>query len=229
MHLGVNCTVLGMDEPIAGVKLQELKTEIGKCQDLMFGQVRRFFDAGVIGKIARRGDNDAPDISPEPGGNERRIRQMADAECNIHTFVHQVYESVEQKKPGRDGRVEIEEVVKHRPEYFLSEDRWCRDRQNSAGGGTLAPCKHVRFFQVSQHPAAGGRIALACFAQLEGAGRTVQEFNPYMRLQEAQGTAHRRRRSFEAAGRAGEATLVDRSDEDFHCINAVHLFCRSSG
>ncbi|PII39199.1 hypothetical protein T190_09665 [Sinorhizobium meliloti CCBAU 01290] len=44
-----------------------------------------------------------------------------------------------------------------------------------------------------------------------------------MRFQEAQGATHRRRRALQAAGRPGEAALVDRRDENFHCIDAVHI------
>lgn len=61
----------------------------------MLCQVGGLVDAGMVGKIARRGDDDAPHVAAEPGGNVRGIRQMANAQRQVDALVDEIDEPVE--------------------------------------------------------------------------------------------------------------------------------------
>jgi hypothetical protein len=54
----------------------------------------------------------------------------------------------------------------------------------------------------------------------------MQQFNPDMRLQEGNRPADRRRRPPQPARRSGQAALVERGNEHFHRIDAVHRLFR---
>jgi len=67
-----------------------IETQMGESHDLVFGQICRLLDVWMARKIAGRSDHNVPDVATEADRNERRIRQMANAQSNIDAFLHQV-------------------------------------------------------------------------------------------------------------------------------------------
>ena len=192
-NFGANWTVRGMVEPFAGVKLQEFEAKIREGDDLLLGQIGGLPDARVIGQIAGRSDHDAPDIAAEADGDERGVRQMADAQGDVDALIDQVDGPVQQEEANRNGRIEIEKIVDNRPQYLLAGDRRRRNGQCPAGGGAFARGEHVGLLQLDQHPPTGSRIALTRFAQLERPGGPMQQLDPDMGFQKGERAADRGR------------------------------------
>src|SRR5439155_5502099 len=57
-----------------------IETQMGEGHDLVFGQICRLLDARMACKIAGRTDHNMPDVATEADRDERRIRQMANAQ-----------------------------------------------------------------------------------------------------------------------------------------------------
>ena len=127
-----------------------------------------------------------PDVATEADGDERRIRQMADAQSNVDAFVHQVDLAVEEEKLGRNGRMEVEEIVQDRPQHLLPADRRRRNGQHPTWRGALTDSEHVGFLEIDQHPPTGDCVAFSRFAQLERSSRSMQQLDADMGFQKGQ-------------------------------------------
>ena len=118
---------------------------------------------------------------------------MGDAQGDVDALVDQVDGPVQQEEAGRNGRMEIEEIVDDRPQYLLAADRRRRNGQHPAGRGAFARGEHVGLLQLDQHPPTGSRVALARFAQLERPGGSMQQLDPDMGFQKGERAADRGR------------------------------------
>ena len=118
---------------------------------------------------------------------------MADAQGEIDPFLDQIDEAIQQEKPSRNGRIEIEKIVEDGPQHLLATDWRRRKGQHSARGRAFACSEHVGFLEIDEHPAAGRSIAFARLAQFQRTRCPMQQFNTDMRFQKCQRPTDRRR------------------------------------
>ena len=159
----------------------------------MVGKIGGFVDAGLVGEIAGRSDDDASDIAAEADDDERGVGQIGDAQGDIDAFVDQIDVPVQEEEPHRNGRVEIEKIVDDRPQHLLPQDRGCRNGQCPTRSGPFARGEHVGLLQLDQHPSTGNHVARPRFAQLERPGGSMQQLDPDMGFQKGKRTADRSR------------------------------------
>ncbi len=136
-------------------------------------------------------------------------------------------QAIEEKKPDRNGRVEIEKIIQDGTKYFLPRIGGDEIVNIPRGAERSPPASMSASSRSVSTRRQGGRIALACSLSLRVAVVSMQKFDADMRFQEAQGANSPPWASASAGGRPGQAAFVDRGDENFHCIGCGPLFCRS--
>jgi hypothetical protein len=86
----------------------------------------------------------------------------------------------------------LDEVVEYGPQHILAGGDRCRNREQASRRRAFVGHQQIGFLEFSQDAPAGGRIALAGFAQLDGAGGPVQQSGPRVLFEEGDRPAHRR-------------------------------------
>jgi hypothetical protein len=131
----------------------------------MLGQIGRLDDAGVLGQIARRSDDDPLDVAAHPHRDHRGVRQLADPQGHIDPLLDEVGVAVQQDQIHRNGRIGFKIGVDNRPQDFLAADRRSGDRQSAARSRAFIQDAQVRLLQIDQDASTGGRVAFSRFAE----------------------------------------------------------------
>src|SRR5262249_42030777 len=97
-----------------------------------------------------------------------------------------------------------------------------RQRERAAWQRAFSGNADIDFLELGDHTPTRSDIALPFLAELDRACRSVQQLAAGPLLEERDGAADRGRRAAKLAAGGREAPLVDRDDEDFHGIKAIH-------
>jgi len=73
-------------------------------------QVRGLSNDGVGRQVGRRSDDDPAHVVADAGGDERGVRQPADAGRDVDALIDQAHRAVQQQPRGQEGMV-VEEIV----------------------------------------------------------------------------------------------------------------------
>jgi len=135
---------------------------MGRCDDLMIGQVTRLLDAWMLCEVTWCSDYDAADFT-DADRDQCRISETGYAERDIGAFINQPNLSIEQVKPQGHSGVSVDESVDDRSDQFARVDRR-RQRHNAARCRPLARGDFVGLCEVAQDPTADDDVTFACFA-----------------------------------------------------------------
>ena len=185
-------------------------------------EIRGLPDRRPFGEITRRGRHHPPYLA-DLGRDQPGIRQMRDAERDIHALIGQPDDTVEQQIPHLHVLLLGQELVDDGPQDARAEHHRRGHRQQSARRRLRAGRREIGLLQVRQDPPARDRVALAGLAQPQRPRRPVQQFHPDLVLEKSDRPGDRRGRAVQPPRRPRQAAFIDRGNKSPDRVDPVQF------
>ena len=169
----------------------------------------------------RRGADHRTDLA-HLEGMEAAFGELSDADRDIHRFVGQVHQAVDQQRVDRHLAMGGEVLGDQRNQEQFAEHHRRGDRQVSADAQAAAGGQFLRFLDFQKDAPAVLHIAPAGFGQPQAAGIARQQQGAEAFLQGGDGTGRARRRHAQQPGAAGEALRLGHRQQHLHFLEPVH-------
>ena len=100
-------------------KAPGVAARIGKCNDLVLGQITRLRNARMLRQVTRCSRHNPANFA-DPSRDQCRVGKVGYAERDVDAFINQVHRSIEQIKPRGHCRVSVHEGGKDRSQHHFS-------------------------------------------------------------------------------------------------------------
>ena len=165
----------------------------------------------------------------DPRGEQRAVRQGADAHRDVEVLVDEVQHAVGLHQTHVDVRMGGEEVRDERQHVTASEhDRGGHD-QLAADPRVLAGRRALGLAHVVEDAPRRGDVIRADPGQLQASPRAHEQPHAEVRLELGDVSAHRAQRPVQASGRPREAAGLDRREQQRHRLQPIHSSLPDSG
>ncbi len=177
-------------------------------------------------QIGGAGDQKPPHRT-EPRCHQAGIRQMGDADGQVHPLIDQVHDPVEQQHRDPDRRIRGAELLDDRAQQRAPRHHRGRDRDFAGRLACLTAQALFHRVQVGQQAPSVIEESGSWLGQMDGARGSVEQAHAQAMLQRRDGPRDGGRGTVQRAGRAGEPASLGHGDEHPQFLEAVDQLLRS--